>query len=78
MPDGYEVTAEVMYKDGNGIYSSMGLRPEITLNADLNIAFDGLNMKQGSYCLMISIRDTSSALVISRVPYYFVLYGWVS
>ena len=71
----YELTADVMNKQiETGKYVSTGLRPQVTVNSTLQIAFEGLNLEKGSYCLMVSVKSKTTGLVVLRVPYYFILY----
>ncbi len=72
----YTVTADVMKKEElTGVYNSTGLRPQVIVNSQLTVAFVGLNLETGSYCLQLTVKEKDTGLIVMRVPYYFILYG---
>ena len=70
------MTADVMKKhELSGVYNSTGLRPQVIVNSQLTVAFAGLNLETGSYCLQLTVKEKDTGLIVMRVPYYFILYG---
>ena len=80
IPDGFDLTADVMKKEENKegnskVYSSTGIWPNVTVNANLTVDFANLNMEEGSYCLLLTVKEHNTGLIKLQVPYYFIIYG---
>lgn len=75
LPSGYTVSADVQHKNPKtGVYSTTGLRPTVESGerVDLVLSFEGLLLEEGSYRVLVTIKDESGSVVLS-VPYYFIL-----
>jgi len=69
LPVGCTVTADVMYKDEKGNYSSTAQRINVTEEGPLSVSLS--SQKPGSFCLTVVVKHGVDTVL--TVPYYFII-----
>ncbi len=67
--NGYTISAALLHKL-NGAYSGTGWNTDVS--EDHLIGSFGVQAP-GSYCLMLTVKESDSINIVMEVPYYFVI-----
>jgi len=69
--NGYTISAALLRKSEDGTYNGTGWNQTSVSASNLSIPLGG--QAPGSFCLMLTVKQTDSITVVMEVPYYFVI-----
>lgn len=69
--DGYTISAALLRKAEDGTYSGTGWNQKNVSADSLSVPLGG--QVPGSFCLMLTVKQTDSITTVMEVPYYFII-----